>query len=430
MAIEPYVKDPEPAEQSRPAAAATIRHRASSNVPQKDKDEVSLLDLLIVLAERKRTIFMVTAVFALLSIIISLLLPVRYTATVTILPPQQHTSMATALAAQLGNLGGLGGLAALAGGGLSLKNPNDMYVAMLKGQTVEDAMIKHFSLMQEYHKKYLSDARKRFEHYTDVDGSGKDGLIHISVEDSNPQRAAALANGYVDQFRDLSQHLAITESGQRALFYKQQLDQARNNLANAEEAMVKTEQKTGLIQVDSQARALIATAASLNAQIAAKEMQIQGMQTYATGQNAQLLQAERELDSLRVQLSKLAGTQDLSNGGIIVPKGQVPTASLEYVRALRDVKYYDTIFTLLAQQYELAKLDEAKEGALIQVVDPAIPPDKRSFPKRALIILCGTFLGLLVGVFYAFWQSALAQMKEDPEAASKLALLRRSWSHK
>jgi uncharacterized protein involved in exopolysaccharide biosynthesis len=388
------------------------------------EDEISLLDLLIVLAERKRTVFWTTVIFAVLAIVISLLLPKRYTATVTLLPPQQGSSMGAMLASQLGSLGGL---ASLAGGSLGLKNPNDMYVAMFKSQTVEDAMIKHFGLMQEYHSKLLSDARKKFEHDATVDGNGKDGLLHISVEDSNPQRAAELANGYVDQFRDLSQHLAITEAGQRALFFKDQLEKAKDNLANAEVALEQTEQKTGLIQVDSQARALIESAASLNAQIAAKEVQIQAMQTYATGQNAQLIEAEQELASLRTQLAKLGGSEDIS-AGILVPKGQVPAASLEYVRKLRDVKYYQTIFDILAQQYEIAKLDQAKEGALIQVVDPAIVPDRRSFPKRGLIVIVATFAGFLIGIFLALFAAGVERLKSEDETSAKLTYLKRALS--
>ncbi len=389
------------------------------------EDEISLLDLLIVLAERKRTIFWVTAGFAILAIIVSLLLPVRYTAMVTLLPPQQNSSLSSQLAAQFG---ALGQVAALAGGGSSLlKNPNDMYVGMLKSRTVEDAMIQRYGLMQEYRKRYLSDARKKFEHSATVDDSGKDGFIHISVEDHDPRRAADLANGYVDQFRDLSQHLAITEAGQRRLFFEEQLKQANQNLADAEEALKVTEQRTGLIELDSQAKALIESGAALRAQITAKEVQIQGMQTYATGQNAQLVEAQQELDGLRAQLAKLGGGGG-DSAAIIVPKGQMTEAGVEYVRKLRDVKYYETIFDILARQFELAKLDEAKEGALIQVIDPAIPPDRRSFPKRGLIVVGATFVGLLVGIFRVLWQAALQRMREDPEAASKLNLLRRAVS--
>ena len=389
-------------------------------------DEISLLDLLIVLAERKGIILSVTAAFAIGAIIVSLLLPTRYTATVTVLTPQQSSSMGAALASQLGSMGGM---AALAGGSL-LKNPNDMYVAMFKSRTVEDAMVQHFGLMQEYHAKFSSDARKAFEGHATVDGSGKDGLIRISVQDRDPRRAADLANGYVDQFRIQSQHLAITEASQRRLFFEQQLEQAKDNLANAEEALKQTEQKTGVIQLDSQARALIESAASLRAQVAAKEVQIQGMRTYATGENSQVVQAQQELDSMRGQLARLGGSEDSASGGLIVPKGQVPEASLEYIRKLRDVKYNETIFDILARQFEVAKLDEAKQGALIQVVDCAVPPDRKSFPKRGLIVIGATIAGLLAGIFFVLASAAIESLKSVPITHAKFLYFKRTLSWK
>jgi tyrosine-protein kinase Etk/Wzc len=385
------------------------------------EDDISLLDLFIVLAERKRMILWVTLAFALVTAVVSLVLPTRYTATVTLLPPQQNSSLSTQLATQLGSMGGMAALAT--GGGSSLlKNPNDMYVAMLRSRTVEDAMVDHFGLMQEYHERYPSDGRRAFEHHASVDGSGKDGLIHISVEDHDPRRAEELANGYVEQFRNLSEHLAITEAGQRRAFFEQQLEQANQNLAKSEEALKEMEQKTGLIQLDSQTRALIESAAALRAQITAKEVQIQGMQTYATGENAQLVEAQQELDSLRAQLAKLGGGSDGSDN-IIVSKGQMTDASTEYVRRFRDVKYDETIFEILARQFELAKLDEAKEGAVIQVVDPAVVPDKRSFPKRTIMIAIAAAVGFFAGIFIAFLMAGFERLKENPEAASKLMFL-------
>jgi uncharacterized protein involved in exopolysaccharide biosynthesis len=192
--------------------------------------------------------------------------------------------------------------------------------------------------------------------------------------------------------------------------------------------MKQTEQKTGVIQLDSQAKALIDSAASLRAEVAAKEVQIQGMRTYATGENAQLVQAQQELDSMRAQLAKLGGSEDSASGGLIVPKGQVPEAGLEYVRKLRDVKYNETIFDILARQFEVAKLDEAKQGALIQVIDAAVPPDRRSFPKRSLIVVGTTALGFFIGLFVALLQASFVRMKDDPEARRKMAILSNSLS--
>jgi tyrosine-protein kinase Etk/Wzc len=392
---------------------------AGAAPPPAGNDEISLLDLLIVVAARRRMIAMVTAGCAVLAAIVSLLLPKEYTATAVLLPPQQNTSLASALTSQLP---GLGSMAALAGG-FGLKNPNDMYVAMLRSQTVEDAMIRTFDLQAEYRKRYLSDARKKFEHNSVVDGDGKDGLIRISVRDRDPKRAAELTNGYVDAFQNLSKSLAITEAGQRRLFFQKQLEQAKDDLANAEEALKQTEQTTGLIQLDSQTRALIESAASLRAQIAAKEVQIQAMRTYATGENAQLVEAQQELDSLRAELAKLGGSDESANA-LIVPRGQMTQSGLEYVRRLRDVKYYETIFDILARQFEIAKLDEAREGALVQVVDHATPPDKRSSPKRTLIVLGATTAGLFLSIMIALLQAGLARLREDPESSAKLALLK------
>ena len=403
---------------------ASLEGQSIGSGPSVD-DEISLIELLTIIAERKKVVLWITGLFAVLSIIVSFLLPNWYTAKVTLLPPQQNSSLSSAMSSQLGSLGGL---ASLAGGGLGLKNPNDMFVGMLKSRTVEDAMIQKFGLIQEYHKRYLSDARSTFERHVTVDGSGKDGLIHISIEARDPNRAAELANNYVDQFRNLSEHLAITEASQRRLFFERQLEQAKDNLASAEESLKQTEQQTGLIQLDSQARALIESAASLRAQIAAKEVQIQSMRTFATNENAQLVQAEQELDSLRAQLAKLGGSDESADSGLLVPKGKVPGAGLEYVRKLREVKYYETIFEILARQFEAAKLDEAKQGAVIQVIDPAIPPDKKSFPKRSVIILIGTLAGLLLGVLTTLIQASIRQIEENSEISARFTRLRTAFA--
>jgi tyrosine-protein kinase Etk/Wzc len=390
-------------------------------------DEISVLDLLVILTARRRLVLKATAVFSIAGLALALLLPTRFTAKTTILPPQQESSLASTLTSQIA---GLGGLASLAGGALGMKSPNEMYVAMLHSQAVEDAMINRFGLMKEYRCRYLSQARKVFERRFDVDGNGKDGLIHIAVDDPDPRRAAEMANAYVDAFRTLSQGLAITEAAQRRVFFEQQVNDTKEKLANAEETLKETEQKTGMLQLDSQARALIESAAMLRGQIEAKEVQIQMMRTYAGDQNAALIEAEQGLAGLRTQLQKLGGSQDDDTAGLIQPKGMVPQAGLEYIRAYRDVKYYETVFEFLARQLELANLDEAKEGALIQTVDPAVVPDHKSLLPRALVMAGGVFLGLLCGVFLAILQAGLERMRSDPDVNAKLNFLRRSYTVK
>jgi tyrosine-protein kinase Etk/Wzc len=404
-----------------------ISKRPAEQLP--DPDEMSLLDLLIVIARRKRFILNATLICGLAGLLISLILPKRYTAVATVLPPQQNSSLQSMLSSEIG---GLGGLAALAGAGQNfLKNPNDMYMAMFKSQTVADAMIRRFDLMQEYKSKYLSDARMKFgDHFQVAEtskgvitGGSTDGLLHISVEDKDPERAAEMANAWIDQFHKLSQTLAITEASQRRLFFEHQLNDAKNNLANAEEALKRTEQTTGLLQLNSQAAALIESAAVLRGQITAKEVQLQAMQTYATTENSNVVETEKELDSLKSELAKLGGSADDSSAGLIVPKGQVPEAGLEYVRKERDVKYYETIFEILARQFEVAKLDEAKEGSVIQVVDPALVPDRKSSPRRSLITIGATFLGFIFGIFAAMTGMVFDRTSRHPETSEKMNYL-------
>jgi uncharacterized protein involved in exopolysaccharide biosynthesis len=185
-----------------------------------------------------------------------------------------------------------------------------------------------------------------------------------------------------------------------------------------------------VIQPEGQERALIESAAALRAQITAREVQIQGMQTYATGENSELVQAQQELAGLKAQLTKLGGSEDASGKDFLIPKGLVPEAGMEYVRRLRDVKYYETIFDILARQFEVAKLDEAKEGALIQVIDPAVPPDRRTFPKRGLIVIGATVAGFFIGSVLALLQAGFQRLKDDPESNQKLSMLRRAFSAK
>lgn len=392
-----------------------------TDVAVQPDDEISLLDLLIVLVRRRWFLLKVTSVFALLGLVLAFVLPTRYTATTAILPPQQGSSSGAALMSQLGSVASLAGMG---GGGISgLKNPNDMQVALLQSRTVEDAMIDRFHLMDLYHEKYRSETRKTLEKRVEIENGAKDGLIRISVTDRDPHRAEQMANGYVQEFKRLTGGLAVTEASQRRLFFEQQLAGAKDQLATAEEALKQTEQQTGVVQLDTQARAVISSVTQLRAQIAAKEVQIGAIRSYATDNNPELQVAQRELEGLQAQEQKLGASPGGENM-LPIPKGSMQQAGLEYVRKLRDVKYYETIFDLLARQYEVAKVDEARQGAVIQVVDRAVVPDRRSSPKRALIVAGAIVLGLLFGMAWLFSEKAWSRLKRNPAERSRLDALK------
>lgn len=394
-----------------------------------DETDISLLDHLIVYTENRRFLLRVVATSAAIATIVAFLLPIRYEGKIVLLPPTQNTSLGTTLLGQLsgGAIGGLGSLASLAGGSLGLKNPADMYVSLLTSRTVEDGMIQRFGLMQEYHAKRLSDGRKELEHRTSVLAGPKDGLIRLSVEDRDPNRAAELANGYVDEFRKLSASLAITEAARRRLFFSQQLEQAKDNLTLAENAMTQVQRSTGVLQMDSQARALIESAAVLRAQVAAKQVQIEGMRSFAAEDNPELVLAKQELAALQAQLAKVAGSNQDPGSDINLSKGRVTEAGMEYLRRYRDLKYQETVYGLLAKEFEIAKLDEAREGSIVQVVDAAVPPDRKSFPPRTLIVLGATVFSFFVALFYLSLRQRFRIASELPENRQRVRILKGLW---
>jgi uncharacterized protein involved in exopolysaccharide biosynthesis len=237
-----------------------------------------------------------------------------------------------------------------------------------------------------------------------------------------------MANAYIEEYRKFSAHLAITEASQRRLFFEQQLEQAKNNLTAAEEALKATQQK-GVIQLDSQAKALIESVTALRAQIAAKEVQIRSMSLSETPNNPDLILAREQLRALQNQLKELGGSQADPDSDLIVPRGKIPEAGMEYVRKLRDVKYNELIFELLAKQFEAAKLDEAHEGSMIQVVDPAVVPDRKSFPKLSIIVPAATLGWMLVAVFWVLFQEGIRRGRSHPENGERFRILSTLWGH-
>ena len=329
---------------------------APSNTLSVVNGEISLLDLWAVLIHRKRFIAGFTLLITAATAVTVFLWPPSFSAEAVILPPQQQSSSLSALAS--GALGGLSSLGMAAS--LGLKNPGDLYIGILKSRTIADNIVNEFHLQQVYGTKLLSDTRKNLGRHTAI-SSGKDSLITISVEDRDPQRAASLANAYVDQLYKQNSRLALTDAAERRLFFEQQLTQEKDALANAETALKTTQQSTGLIVPTGQAEALIRSAAQLRAEIASRQVELHSMQSYATDQNPQVQLLQREISAMQSQLGQL----ESKGGGMEVPAGKLPEASLQYIRALRDLKYHETLYELLAKQYEAARIDEAKQAPLI-----------------------------------------------------------------
>lgn len=382
--------------------------------PIDSEEEIGMIDLLIVFAKSKKLILGLPILVALIALGFTLLLPNVYTASTKILPPQQGQSTASAMLAQLGGIGGM------LGGAVGLKSSNDLYVAMLKSRTVADNIIQRFGLMKlwEIDPEHPSDAHKALEGISNF-SSGKDGLIRIEVDDKDPKRAADLANAYVDELFKFTSVIAVTEASQRRLFFERQFALAKDNLAKAEGAARQALQSGGLVKVDEQGRAMVEASARLRAQITVKEVQLGAMRTFAADRNPDLQLAQQELESMKRELAKIEGA-----GGSTSASGAGSSHGIGNLGLLRDVKYYEVIFELLAKQYEMAKIDEARDSAIVQVIDRAVAPDRKSKPRRTLIVLFSALAAILFALMWAIVKEALSRAKSDPERSRKLQALR------
>lgn len=386
-------------------------------MPTKDQEPIALTSpisagtlppVIRVAIKRSKLVGIATLAIVGLGSAVALLLPSRYVATTVILPPQQGGSSGAAMMAQLSSLSAITGAGASA---LGIKNSNDLQVSLLKSRTVEDAMVARFHLQALYHAKYLSSARKQWEKKTSIDSGLKDGLIRLSVTDRDPRRAAEMANGWVEEYRRFSATLAVNEASSRRIFFERQVTDARENLARAEEEMKQTEQRTGVIEMDGQAHAMIAAAAMLRAQVAAKQVEIQAMRQFAADENPDLERARQELSSLETQLAAMDVAHDRTRGDLVAPKGTVSQSGLEYARALREVKYCETVVSLLMRLQEVARVDEARQGAQAQVVDPAVVPDRPTSLFRIWIVLGALLMSLPLAMALTLATEAVAALR-------------------
>jgi tyrosine-protein kinase Etk/Wzc len=347
-------------------------------------DGVNIAVLRRLLARRKGMLLALPLLAGTLCAAIAFALPDVYRASVRLLPPQQQgQGGAAALLSQLG--GGSGGLAAL-------KNPADVYVGMLKSRTVADQLVAKYDLKSVYGQASADKTRKKLGQNTRI-AAEKEGFILIEVDDADAARAAALGNAYVAALAGLNQMLAVTEASQRRVFFERQLGKSRDQLAAAEIAMKQALDTGGVISVDGESRAALETVGRIRAQISAKEIELASLAAFVTTSNPDYLRVQAELGSLRRELSHLENGR---SGAAAAPSGQ--PAGLGSIQILRDVKYHQMLYELLAKQYELARLDEAKDSALLQVLDAAVAPERPVGPPRALWILMAMAAGLALAV--------------------------------
>lgn len=366
-----------------------------------EDDGINLLDILQTLAENARLLIFGPIIVGLVALGVSFSFRPIYVAETNIMTPQQQGGASAALA-QLGALAGVAG--AVAG----LRSPAEMYIGLIKSRTISDRMVERFGMMKIRVVKIREDARDILARKSRMTAR-KDGLITIAVADGNSQLAAAMANAYVEELSSLTGRLAVTEAQKRRQFLEKELARAKENLVKAEIALggVGVSEDTLKFNPAAMGQGL----ATLKAQIMAKELQLSSMRGVLTENSPNFRQAQQELAALRAQLGKYEHPR---------PTG----GNAEYINRYRDFKYNEVLFEQLSRQYELAKIDESSEGAAIQVVDVAIPPERNANMPKALVAILAALAAGFVLLLFVFVRRALKNAGQDPESAAKLAAVR------
>ena len=378
-----------------------------------EEGEISLLDLLQVVADNLRLLVLAPLAAGLLALAYTFFLAPTFTAVTKFMPPQQQGGAAAMLA-------GLGALGGLAGAATGLKSPADQYVSFLKSNSLQDALIDRFKLTERYESKFRTDTRTTLIRKVQI-VSGKDGLISINASDKEPRFAAELANAHVEELRTLLNRIAVTEAQQRRLFFENQLNTTKVNLVKAEQALKSSGVNSSALKVNPQAA--VEGLAKIKAGITAQEIKLASMRGYLTESAPDFKQAQVEMAALRNQLARYESEQPALAGA-----NNGTSGTSDYITKFRDFKYQETLFELFTKQYEMARIDESREGAVIQVLDIAQAPELKSKPKKAQIAMISTLAAGFLLLLFVFIRQALRGAAQTPDTAEKLTTLRTAWA--
>jgi uncharacterized protein involved in exopolysaccharide biosynthesis len=380
------------------------------------EDEINLLDYWRILVKRKRLILGCVGGAAIAAIIISLLLPKIYAATTTLMPPRPDTSIIGMMGAE--QQIGASAMSGFFGGG----SPSDLWVAILNSRSIQDVIIKRFDLMRLFETENMDDTRKALAGVVMISKSKKDDTISITVEDESPRQAAIMANAIVEELDKVNKRVVMTAGGRMRTFIERRLKEEKEALALAEEAVRRFQEMNGAVQLDEQSRAVIGAMGEMRGTLMAREVELQSLLSYASPNNPQVELLRVQVAELKANLKTLEEGergQAVSSNSIFIPSARLPDLALQYARLLRDAKARDTVYVLLTQQYEMARIQEAKDTPTVQVLDVAVAPDRRSRPKRTFIVLLSTFMAGFFSLFLAFFLEYVEKARKLPETQTE-----------
>lgn len=395
-----------------------------------DNSGQNIIDYLIILMKYSRLIIFVSVAVTVVTYLILFLLPNKYTATARLLPPQQNLTLSGQI---LDSLGGGGVTQGAAGGSsawsmgaslLGLKSPCDLYVGMMTGQTVMDRIIARFDLKKLYKVNYIEDARKILSKYSKITYGRKDNIISVEVNATSPDRAAKMANAFCEELGKLLHDLSIQEAKGRLAFLENERLKTSQNLNKAEEAVRSFSEKNSVLQIDTQTKGALQYIAKLRAEIDSREVSIQVLRQQATSFNYDVVRLETEIKGLKEKLRTAECQYDNNSlGEVCLPTNKTPSLALEYMRLYREAKFQESLYQLYIKLVEIARMDLARDVAVIQVIDTAKPPEKRS-NKRALPAIMAGMLTFFLIIFVILGREQLRNRTIGEDEAKKKSILK------
>jgi len=342
------------------------------------------------------------------STLVAFLIPVRYESRAQIAPPESN-SVGPA-AAMLGSLAGkMGGLTSLAESALGVKSPGAFFVAILQSETVKDDLISKFQLQRLYHARYLEDARRELGQHVSVAEDRESGVITIVVTDHDPNRAAAMAQEYIKQLDAVVNKVSTSSARRERVFLQERLGQVKWELEDAEQQFSRFASQKTTVNLEAQGKAMVEAGATLQGQLIAAESELEGFRQIYADQNVHVRSLQARVNELRQALQKMAGkgaTENSSADELYPSLRQLPLLGVGYADLFRRVKVQEAVFEILTQEYELAKVQEARDIPTVRVLDPPLVPQKKSFPPRLLIILGSTLVAVTFGSAWILGRSA------------------------
>lgn len=372
----------------------------------KDEEAMDLLDYFSILSAYRRFIGIFVACAFVLSVAASLILPKIYAATASVFPPQRDGLLGSGMAGTRLE----SGAGALAGSFFGIKSPADVWVGVLKSTTVRDALIEKFQLKERYGTRTMDETRKVLASKVSIT-KDKDEIIHITVEDRDPDTAAGIANAFTEELDNVNRRTSMTQGKSARLFVGKRLEKVNADLKEAEEALRKFQEKNRAVKLDEQSKAIIETMATIKGQIISQEVKLETLLSYATHDNHLVQLLEREISELKGKLNEISGGGASKNRGAFVPIERLPALASQYASLVRDVKIQEVVYELLVQQHEMALIQEARDSPTVQVLDRAVVPDSRIKPKRTKMVFMYTLSAAILSVLIAFFTEYVKRVR-------------------